>query len=67
MLRGFCDGWTDRQMDICDSRVAFATENDWAEFEGWAFPIYSILFSPLLSLLLHTFLVTGQFDLKSVP
>ena len=25
-LRGFCDGWTDRQTDICDSRVAFATE-----------------------------------------
>ena len=30
-LRGFCDrltdGLTDRQTDICDSRVAFATEN----------------------------------------
>ena len=30
-LRGFCDGWTDGQTDwqtdICDSRVAFATEN----------------------------------------
>ena len=21
------DGWTDRQTDICDSRVVFATEN----------------------------------------
>ena len=26
-LRGFCDGWTDRQTDICYSRVAFVTEN----------------------------------------
>ena len=26
-LRGFGDGRTDRQMDICDCRVAFATEN----------------------------------------
>ena len=26
-LRGFCDRQTDRQTDICDSRVAFATEN----------------------------------------
>lgn len=29
-LRGFCnrqtDRWTDRQMDICNSKVAFATE-----------------------------------------
>ena len=25
-LRGFGDRQTDRQMDICDSRVAFATE-----------------------------------------
>ena len=25
-LRGFCDRQTDRQTDICDSRVAFATE-----------------------------------------
>ena len=25
-LRGFCDRQTDGQMDICDSRVAFATE-----------------------------------------
>ena len=27
-LRGFCDGLMDRQTDICDSRVAFATENN---------------------------------------
>ena len=27
-LRGFCDGWTDRQTDICNSRVAFATEKE---------------------------------------
>ena len=27
MLRGFCDRRTDRQTDLCDSRVAFATEN----------------------------------------
>ena len=26
-LKGFCDGLTDRQMDICDCRVAFANEN----------------------------------------
>jgi len=26
-LRGFCDRQTDRRMDICDSRVAVATEN----------------------------------------
>ena len=26
-LRGFRDGLTDGQTDICDSRVAFATEN----------------------------------------
>ena len=26
-LRGFCDRWTDGQTDICDSRLAFATEN----------------------------------------
>ena len=25
-LRGFCDGLMDVQTDICDSRVAFATE-----------------------------------------
>ena len=25
-LRGFCDRRTDRRTDICDSRVAFATE-----------------------------------------
>ena len=25
-LRGFCDRLTDRQTDICDSRVAFVTE-----------------------------------------
>ena len=25
-LRGFCDGQTDGQADICDSRVAFETE-----------------------------------------
>ena len=27
-LRGFCNRLTDRQTDICNSRVAFATEND---------------------------------------
>ena len=26
-LRGFCDRLTDRRMDICFSRIAFATEN----------------------------------------
>ena len=26
-LRGFCDRQKDGQTDICDSRVAFATEN----------------------------------------
>ena len=27
LLRGFADGRTDGQTDICDCRVAFATEN----------------------------------------
>ena len=27
LLMGFADRLTDRQMDICDCRVAFATEN----------------------------------------
>jgi len=27
-LRGFCNGQTDSQTNICHSRVAFATEND---------------------------------------
>ena len=27
LLRGFADRLTDRQTDICDCRVAFATEN----------------------------------------
>ena len=36
-LRGFCDRQTDRQMDICNCRVAFATENTYFNmnvFEG---------------------------------
>ena len=37
LLRGFCDGRTDGQTDwqtdICDSRVAFATEKVW----NWRF------------------------------
>ena len=28
LLRGFADGRTDERTDICDCRVAFATEND---------------------------------------
>jgi len=27
LLRGFADGRTDERTDICDCRVAFATEN----------------------------------------
>ena len=27
LLRGFCDWLTDRRTDICECRVAFATEN----------------------------------------
>ena len=27
-LRGFCNGLTDRQTDICNSRVAFMTEKE---------------------------------------
>ena len=30
-LRGFDNGWTDRQTDICDYRVAFVTEKSLKE------------------------------------
>ena len=35
-VEGFCwwtDGQTDEQTDICDCRVAFATENRWKQAE----------------------------------
>ena len=44
-LRGFCnlqtDGQTDGRTDICDSRVAFATENFELEYI-WQQKIYKI-------------------------
>ena len=39
-LRGFCDRLTDRQTDICNSRVAFATENN-----AFVIAVYLILSS----------------------
>ena len=59
MQRGFADKETDRQMDICGCRVAFATENfDKLQNCGWdtesgVEPMFwtSIIFIPLFYIL----------------
>ena len=37
LFRGFGDGRTNRRTDICDCRVAFATENQLYYFPGFYF------------------------------
>ena len=40
LLRGSCDGQTNEQTDICECRVAFATENAYSVFSSFTMSLF---------------------------